>query len=93
MILFLFAWLCSVDWDVAGPFDSDAPILIQVFLIVDGLGRFLLCRGGQMLGKTMKMIRHTQEENEQKVILAEQNEEHWEKWEVEMGVIESFVLI
>ena len=27
MILFLLAWLCSVDWDVAGPFDSDAPIV------------------------------------------------------------------
>ena len=44
-----------------------------------------------MPGETMKMIRHTQEENEQKVILAEQNVEHLEKWEVEMGVIESFV--
>ena len=37
MILFWFACLCSLDWDVAGPFDSDAPILVQVFEAVDGL--------------------------------------------------------
>ena len=46
-----------------------------------------------MLGETMKIIRHAQEKNEQKVILSEQNVDHWEKLEVEMGVIESFVLI
>ena len=42
MILFLLAWLCSMDWDVAGPMYSDTPILIQIFLVVYGLGRFLL---------------------------------------------------
>ena len=35
IIQFRFAWLCSVDWDVAGPFDSDAPIVADVRLIID----------------------------------------------------------
>ena len=37
MILLLFACLCSVDWDVAGPFDSDALIALDVVQIMQGL--------------------------------------------------------
>ena len=40
-----------------------------------------------MLGKTVKIIRHTQAKNEEKMIFAEKDVEHLEKWEVEMGVI------
>ena len=80
-----------MDWDVAGPFDLDAPILVQIFEIIDRLGGLLLVQGGQVLGKTVKMVHHAQEENEEKMIFAEEDVENLEKWEVEMGVIISFV--
>ena len=76
-----------MDWDVAGPFDSDAPILVQVFEVINRLGGLLLVRNGQVLGETVKMVRHTQEKNVEKMIFAEEDVEHLEKWEVEMGVI------
>ena len=76
-----------MDWDVAGPFDSDAPILVQVFEVINRLGGLLLVRSGQVLGETVKMVRHTQEKNVEKMIFAEEDVEHLEKWEVEMGVI------
>ena len=87
---FRFACLCSVDWDIAGPFDSDAPMLIDVHLIIDGHRKFLLW-GSQMFGETMQMISQAQEEDEEEVVLSEQNVEHLGKWEVLMGVILSCV--
>ena len=87
MILFWFAWRCSVDWDVAGPFDSDAPILVQVFEVIDRLEGLLLAWGGQVPGESVKTVLHAQEKNEEKLMFAEEDVEHLEKWEVEMGVI------
>ena len=76
-----------MDWDVAGPFDSDAPILVQVLEVVDCMQRFLLVGTGQVLGKTMKLVGHAQEKNEQKMMFAEEDVEHLERWEDELGVI------
>ena len=88
MIRFWLACLCSLDWDVAGPFDSDAPILVYVLEVADGLeGLLLLVVGGQVSGEAVKIISYTQEENEEKMIFAEKDVEHLEKWEVETGVI------
>ena len=37
MIRLLFACLCSVDWDVAGPFDSEAPIFLEIVQVMNCL--------------------------------------------------------
>ena len=79
-----------MDWDVAGPFDSDAPIVVDVRLIIDGHWQFLL-GGSQVFGNTMQVIRQAQKEDEKKVVLSEQDVEHLGKWEVLMGVILSCV--
>ena len=69
-------------------FDSDAPILVYVLEVADGLeGLLLLVVGGQVSGEAVKIISYTQEENEEKMIFAEKDVEHLEKWEVETGVI------
>ena len=81
-----------MDWGVAGPFDSDVPIVVDVRLIIDGHWQFLL-GGCQVFGKTMQVIRQAQEEYEEEVVLSEQDVEHLGKWEVLMGVIGSCVLI
>ena len=70
-----------------GPFDSDAPILVQVLEVVDCMQRFILVGTGQVLGRTMKLVGHAQEKNEQKMMFAEEDVEHLERWEVELGVI------
>ena len=82
--------MCIRDRAVAGPIDSDAPILIDVRLIVDGHWQFVLACG-QVFGKTMQVVGQAQKENEEEVVLSEQNVEHLGKWEVLMGVILSCV--
>ena len=55
MILLLFACLCSVDWDVAGPFDSDAPIAFKVVQIMQSFQGSVLVGASEILGKSMQM--------------------------------------
>ena len=56
MIRFWLACLCSVDWDVAGPFDSDAPMLFYFVEVIEGRDRIGLGGASQVLGKSMKFV-------------------------------------
>ena len=58
-----------MDWDIAGPFDYDAPMMINVCLVIDGPRKSLW--GSQMFGETMQMIGQAQEEDEEEVVLSE----------------------
>ena len=65
---------------MAGPFDSDAPEVMQ--------GSILDLGGtSEVLGQTMKMISHDEEENEQEMMFAEEDVKHLDLKVDEMGVI------
>ena len=70
MILLLFACLCSVDWDVAGPFDSDAPIAFDVVQIMQGFQGIVLFGASEILGKSMQMKCQNEEQNEEEMMLS-----------------------
>ena len=86
IILLLFACLCSVDWDVAGPFDSDAPIALDVVEIMQGHG-VVLDWVSEIFGKSMKMKCQNEEQNEEEMMLAKENVKHLEMRVDEMGMI------
>ena len=86
MILLLFACLCSVDWDVAGPFDSDAPIAFNVVEVMQGHG-VVLDGASEIFGKSTQMKCQNEEPNEEEMMLAKENVKHLEMRVDEMGVI------
>ena len=60
MIRLLFACLCSVDWDVAGPFDLEAPIFLEIVQVMYCLYRVEVdaandVLANEKLGKSMQL--------------------------------------
>ena len=57
MIWFWFACCCSVDWDVAGPLDWLAPMMIDVCLVGNWQG--------QVSDKALELVCHEKEYHKQ----------------------------
>ena len=92
MIRLLFACRCSVDWDVAGPFDSEAPIFLDIVQVVNGFYRVVVDARNEVLaeeklGKSMQLECYYHEQDEEEMMFSEENVKHQEMTGDQVGVI------
>ena len=81
-----------MDWDVAGPFDSEAPIFLEIVQVMNGLYRVVVDAGNEVLveeklGKLMQLECYYHEKDEEEMMFSEENVKHQEMMEDQVGVI------
>ena len=81
-----------MDWDVAGPFDSEAPIFLEIVQVLNSLDGVVVDAGNEelakeKLGKSMQLECYYYEEDEEEMMFSKENVKHQEMMEDQVGVI------